>query len=87
MASGKMVSVVAVVGIAAASAVAWWYQSQPRGPTEIVGSIAGTAAASAAAGPSGRGTAVPSVGSSSAAFFNGPASSTLPLGSATATWL
>ena len=57
MASGKMVSVVAVVGIAAASAVAWWYQSQPKGPTEIVGSIAGTAAASAAAGPSGKASA------------------------------
>jgi len=57
MASGKMVSVVAVVGIAAASAAAWWYQSQPRGPTEIAGSMAGAAAASAAAGPTGKASA------------------------------
>jgi len=35
MASKILYSVVAVVGIAAASGAAWWYQSQPRGPQEI----------------------------------------------------
>ena len=35
MASRAIYSVVAVVGIAAASVGAWWYQSRPQGPTEI----------------------------------------------------
>ncbi len=42
MASKAIYSVVAVVGIAAASGGAWWYQSQPKGPQEIA--AAGNAA-------------------------------------------
>ena len=51
MASRIMYSVVAVVGIAAASAAAWWYQSQPKGPTEISASGAAPSPANAASGP------------------------------------
>ncbi len=40
MASKILYSVVAVVGIAAASGAAWWYQSQPKGPKEIAGAAA-----------------------------------------------
>ncbi len=40
MASKAIYSVVAVVGIAAASGAAWWYQSKPKGPTEITGAAA-----------------------------------------------
>ncbi len=40
MASKIVYSVVAVVGIAAASGAAWWYQSQPKGPKEIAGAAA-----------------------------------------------
>ncbi len=35
MASRAIYSVIAVVGIAAASAAAWWYQARPQGPVEI----------------------------------------------------
>ena len=35
MASKVIYSAVAVVGIAAASAGAWWYQARPQGPVEI----------------------------------------------------
>ncbi len=45
MASKVIYSVVAVLGISAASGLAWWYQSKPQGPKEV--------AASAGAGPSG----------------------------------
>jgi len=48
MASKAVYSVVAVVGIAAASGAAWWYQSRPAGPKEITG-----APASAASAPAG----------------------------------
>lgn len=48
MASKAVYSVVAVVGIAAASGAAWWYQSRPTGPKEITG--APSSAASAPAG-------------------------------------
>ena len=48
MASKAVYSVVAVVGIAAASGAAWWYQSRPTGPKEITG-----APASAASAPAG----------------------------------
>ena len=55
MASRVLYSVVAVVGIAGASAAAWWYQSQPKGPTEMVAPAApgatGTAAAPGASAP------------------------------------
>ena len=37
MASKVIYSVVAVIGIAAASAGAWWYQSKPQGPREATG--------------------------------------------------
>ena len=57
MVSKIVYSVVAVVGIAAASGAAWWYQSQPKGPQEIVG----------AAVPSGQGGgAVPPTSAASA---------------------
>lgn len=39
MASRAIYPVVAVVGIAAASAAAWWYQSRPQGPTEIAAQV------------------------------------------------
>ena len=38
MASKVIYSVVAVLGIAAASGAAWWYQSKPQGPKEITAS-------------------------------------------------
>ncbi len=53
-------SVVAVVGIAAASAGAWWYQSRPQGPTEVAAAPAGPVRSSpgaAASGPGGAGGA------------------------------
>jgi RND family efflux transporter MFP subunit len=55
MASKAVYSVVAVVGIAAASGAAWWYQSRPSGPKEITGSSA--SAASAAGTPAGAASA------------------------------
>jgi len=48
MASKAVYSVVAVVGIAAASGAAWWYQSRPTGPKEITGAPASAASAPAA---------------------------------------
>ena len=57
MASKVIYSVVAVIGIAAASGGAWWYQSQSQGPREITAataSAAGTAVAPAAAGSAPR---------------------------------
>ena len=50
MASKVIYSVVAVLGIAAASGAAWWYQAQPQGPREITGSGA-VAPAGGASGP------------------------------------
>lgn len=53
MASKAVYSAVAVVGIAALSGAAWWYQSKPQGPKEIVGGnspVAGSAAAPRIAG-------------------------------------
>ena len=52
MASRILYSVVAVAGIAGASAAAWWYQSQPKGPTEIGAPMAPGATAAAAPGAS-----------------------------------
>ena len=57
MASKVIYSVIAVVGIAAASGGAWWYQSRPTGPTEITAAGAGpggTAPTPAAAGSAPR---------------------------------
>jgi membrane fusion protein, multidrug efflux system len=51
MASKAIYSAVAVVGIAAASAGAWWYQARPQGPVEIKAEAgAGAGAGKAAAG-------------------------------------
>lgn len=50
MASKVMYLLVAVVGIAAASGAAWWYQSKPQGPKEITAGT-GAVATSGAAGP------------------------------------
>ncbi|MDZ7920615.1 efflux RND transporter periplasmic adaptor subunit [Rhodoferax sp.] len=49
MASKAVYSAIAFVGIAALSGVAWWYQSKPQGPKEIVGGNAQAASGSAAA--------------------------------------
>lgn len=58
MATRALYSVVAVVGIGAASAGAWWYQSRPQGPTEITAGTGGPArAASAAPAPAGAASA------------------------------
>lgn len=55
MASKTMYGVVAVVGIAVATAAAWWVQSQPRGPQEIGGSApSGARAAASTAGAPAR---------------------------------
>ncbi|RYF14123.1 MAG: biotin/lipoyl-binding protein, partial [Comamonadaceae bacterium] len=54
MASKSLYTAVAVVGIAAASGAAWWYQQQPQGPKEIQPAGEGRAARSGtapAAGP------------------------------------
>jgi multidrug efflux pump subunit AcrA (membrane-fusion protein) len=54
MASKTVYSVVAVLGIAAASGAAWWYQSRETGPREITGaSGAATPTPSGAPGASG----------------------------------
>jgi membrane fusion protein (multidrug efflux system) len=62
MASKVIYSVVAVVGIAAASGGAWWYQSKPKGPQEIfaVGNAApgGVAVAPVAAASAARAAGV-----------------------------
>lgn len=49
MANKILYSAVAIVGIAAASAGAWWYQSRPQGPQEIGASASGNPAAAASA--------------------------------------
>ena len=56
MASKVIYTVVAVVGIAAASGYAWWQQSKPQGPTEITGARPG-AGTGPAAGPAGAASA------------------------------
>lgn len=58
MASKALYSVVAVVGIAAASGAAWWYQNKPKAgaaPTSELAADAPKAAASAAGGTAGPG--------------------------------
>ena len=57
MASRAIYSVVAVAGIAAASAGAWWYQSRPQGPTEITAQAGITRAGPAAPAPGGAASA------------------------------
>jgi RND family efflux transporter MFP subunit len=52
MASRAIYSVIAVVGIAAASAAAWWYQSRPQGPVEIGADPAAPRSQVAASAPS-----------------------------------
>ena len=49
MASKAVYSAVALIGIAALSGVAWWYQSKPQGPKEVVGGNAQAASGSATA--------------------------------------
>jgi membrane fusion protein, multidrug efflux system len=57
MASKAIYSVVAIVGIAAASGAAYWYQNKPQGPTEITGAASGASAprAGGVAGGAGAG--------------------------------
>jgi multidrug efflux pump subunit AcrA (membrane-fusion protein) len=50
MASKVIYSAIAVVGIAAASGAAYWYQNKPQGPKEITGAASG-ASAPRAGGP------------------------------------
>lgn len=52
MASKAIYAIVAVIGIAAASGAAWWYQSQPTGPREIT-AAAPAGSGGAAVGPAG----------------------------------
>jgi multidrug efflux pump subunit AcrA (membrane-fusion protein) len=49
MASKAIYYLTAVVGIAAASGVAWWYQSKPKGPVEIGASVGAASTVSPAA--------------------------------------
>jgi membrane fusion protein (multidrug efflux system) len=49
--------VIAVLGMAAATGVAWWYQSKPRGPTEISGVPVGAGGVPAAGAPVGAASA------------------------------
>ncbi len=51
MATKAIYSAVAVVGIAAASAAAWWYQARPQGPVEIKAEAGGSPGAGAVAAP------------------------------------
>jgi multidrug efflux pump subunit AcrA (membrane-fusion protein) len=60
MASKLIYSLVAVSGIAAAAAGAYWYQSKPSGPKEITSSPAAGAASAPATGAQ-RGSGMPSV--------------------------
>ncbi len=60
MASKAIYSVIAIVGIAAASGAAWWYQSKPKGPNEVTatsGGAAGGGASPAANAPAGAASA------------------------------
>jgi membrane fusion protein (multidrug efflux system) len=57
MASKVIYTVVAVVGIAAASGYAWWHQSKPQGPREMTGSGPAAASTGGAAGPAGAASA------------------------------
>lgn len=50
MASKSIYTAVAVVGIAAASGAAWWYQQKPQGPKVVEPLMAGGSAAAPAAG-------------------------------------
>jgi RND family efflux transporter MFP subunit len=53
MASKAIFYLTAVVGIAAASGAAWWYQSKPKGPTEIGTSSIAVGPSPAASSPAG----------------------------------
>jgi RND family efflux transporter MFP subunit len=57
MASKVIYTVVAIVGIAAASGYAWWHQSKPQGPREMTGSGPAAASTGGAAGPAGAASA------------------------------
>jgi len=57
MVSKVVYSAVAVVGIAAASAGAWWYQARPQGPVEIKADSGAPRTGAAAAAPAGAASA------------------------------
>lgn len=60
MASKAIYSVIAVVGIVAASGAAYWYQNKPKGPTEITAAGAGSSpAVGSASGARGAGAGGP----------------------------
>jgi RND family efflux transporter MFP subunit len=53
MASKVIYSAIAVVGIAAASVAAYWYQNKPQGPKEITSAASGASAPRSGGAPSG----------------------------------
>lgn len=57
MASKAIFYLTAVVGIAAASGAAWWYQSKPKGPTEIGTSSIAVGPSPVASSPAGAASA------------------------------
>jgi RND family efflux transporter MFP subunit len=59
MASKVIYSAIAVVGIAAASGAAYWYQNKPQGPREITSAASGASAPRAGGAPNGPGTGGP----------------------------
>jgi RND family efflux transporter MFP subunit len=56
MASKVIYSAIAVVGIAAASGAAYWYQNKPQGPREITSAASGASAPRTGGAPNGPGT-------------------------------
>ena len=61
MASKALYSVVAVVGIAAASGAAWWYQNKPSRPADGAAAAGAPAPRGAASGPGGAAARPPGV--------------------------
>ena len=59
MASKVIYSAIAVVGIAAASVAAYWYQNKPQGPREITSAASGASAPRTGGGPNGSGAGSP----------------------------
>lgn len=62
MAKKIIYPVIAVLGMAAATGVAWWYQSKPKGPTEISGVPVGAGGVPIAGVPAGAASASRSAG-------------------------
>ena len=58
MASKAIYSIVAVLGIAAASGAAWWFQNKPQGPQEVKAGASERVGPGAAPGPAGAASGV-----------------------------